>query len=195
MIRPFLALYMGGMGSEDTNFHAEVYRRMGYGQVVEDGPAALPPGTRIRVEELFAKVPARRKFLRSARSEYAACLDVVRRLAMARPDIAVTLETLAEGAKRTVLSLQAGEELATRVARIIAHELKDKDKPSLKAVNVLTAAAPAREPWATPEGIVVATSHDASALDGVTRIEGRLVYLLSLARLLGSDLPGRFEFD
>jgi F420-dependent oxidoreductase-like protein len=36
MIKPFLALYMGGMGSEDTNFHAEVYRRMGYAQVVED---------------------------------------------------------------------------------------------------------------------------------------------------------------
>ncbi|MCV7385566.1 LLM class F420-dependent oxidoreductase [Mycolicibacter longobardus] len=35
-IKPFLALYMGGMGSEDTNFHAEVYRRMGYGQVVDD---------------------------------------------------------------------------------------------------------------------------------------------------------------
>lgn len=36
MIRPFLALYMGGMGSEDTNFHAEVYRRMGYSDVVDD---------------------------------------------------------------------------------------------------------------------------------------------------------------
>ncbi|WP_313673765.1 LLM class F420-dependent oxidoreductase [Mycolicibacterium sp.] len=35
-IKPFLALYMGGMGSEDTNFHAEVYRRMGYAEVVED---------------------------------------------------------------------------------------------------------------------------------------------------------------
>jgi DNA mismatch repair protein MutL len=57
-----------------------------------EGPAALPPGTRIRVEDLFGKVPARRKFLRSARSEYAACLDVVRRLAMARPDVGFTLE-------------------------------------------------------------------------------------------------------
>ena len=27
---------MGGMGSEDTNFHADVYRRMGYAEVVED---------------------------------------------------------------------------------------------------------------------------------------------------------------
>ncbi len=104
----------------------EGWRRVvDHGAVLADEPAALPPGTRVRVEELFAKVPARRKFLRSARSEYAACLDVVRRLAMARPEIAFTLETAGEGAKRTVLSLQAGEELATRVARIIAHELKD----------------------------------------------------------------------
>lgn len=35
-IKPFVALYMGGMGSEDTNFHADVYRRMGYAEVVED---------------------------------------------------------------------------------------------------------------------------------------------------------------
>ncbi|MEB3030389.1 LLM class F420-dependent oxidoreductase [[Mycobacterium] nativiensis] len=35
-IKPYLALYMGGMGSEDTNFHAEVYRRMGYSEVVDD---------------------------------------------------------------------------------------------------------------------------------------------------------------
>ncbi len=105
---------------------AEGWRRIvDHGAVLADEPAALPPGTRVRVEELFAKVPARRKFLRTARSEYAACLDVVRRLAMARADIGFTLETVSDAGKRTVLSLQAGEELATRVARIIAHELKD----------------------------------------------------------------------
>jgi DNA mismatch repair protein MutL len=112
----------------------EGWRRVvDHGALLADEPAALPPGTRVRVEELFAKVPARRKFLRTARSEYAACLDVVRRLAMARPDIAFTLETLSEsggeGGRRTVLNLQAGEELATRVARIIAHELKDNSVP------------------------------------------------------------------
>ncbi|WP_301121705.1 LLM class F420-dependent oxidoreductase [Mycolicibacterium fortuitum] len=36
LMKPHLALYMGGMGSEDTNFHAEVYRRMGYAEVVDD---------------------------------------------------------------------------------------------------------------------------------------------------------------
>jgi F420-dependent oxidoreductase-like protein len=35
-MKPFLALYMGGMGAEDTNFHADVYRRMGYAEVVAD---------------------------------------------------------------------------------------------------------------------------------------------------------------
>ena len=71
-----------------------------------EGPAALPPGTRVRVEDLFDRVPARRKFLRSARTEYAACLDVVKRLAMARPDIGFTLEH--DG--RRVLTVQPAED-------------------------------------------------------------------------------------
>ena len=36
LIKPHLALYMGGMGAEDTNFHADVYRRMGYSDVVDE---------------------------------------------------------------------------------------------------------------------------------------------------------------
>ncbi len=36
LMKPHLALYMGGMGAEDTNFHADVYRRMGYAEVVDD---------------------------------------------------------------------------------------------------------------------------------------------------------------
>ena len=64
---------------------------------------------------------ARRIFLRSERSEYAACLDVVRRLAMARPDVAISLEH----GERRIFSLQAYEPLADRVAGIVARELKD----------------------------------------------------------------------
>lgn len=100
----------------------EGWRRViDHGVVIEEGPAALPPGTRIRVEDLFGKVPARRKFLRSPRSEYAACLDVVRRLAMARPEIGFTLEH--DG--RRVLAVQPGDELARRVAQLIARELAE----------------------------------------------------------------------
>ena len=92
-----------------------------HGVLVEDEPAALPPGTRVRVEQVFAKVPARRKFLRTARSEYGACLDVVRRLAMARPDIGFVLQH----GDRRVLSLAASEAMADRVAQVVARELKD----------------------------------------------------------------------
>src|SRR5690606_15204673 len=67
-------------------------RIVDHGALVSESPAALPPGTRVRVEQLFARIPARRKFLRSERSEYAACLDVVRRLSMARPDIGFDFE-------------------------------------------------------------------------------------------------------
>ena len=79
-----------------------------------DGPAALPPGTRVLVEHLFGKVPARRKFLRSPRAEYGACLDVTRRLAMARPEIGFTLTH--DG--RRVFSLAPGEDRMARVAAL-----------------------------------------------------------------------------
>ena len=96
-------------------------RVVDHGALVSEGPAALPPGTRVRVEQVFARIPARRKFLRTPRSEYAASLDVVRRLAMARPDIGFTLDH----GERRVLGLQPGEALADRVAQIIGRELKD----------------------------------------------------------------------
>lgn len=101
---------------------ADGWRRVvDHGEVAADEPAALPPGTRIRVEQLFARVPARRKFLRSPRSEYAACLDIVRRLAMARPEIGFILEH--DG--RRVLAVQPGEELAARVSRLVARDLAE----------------------------------------------------------------------
>ena len=90
------------------------------GLLVEEGPAALPPGTRVLVEGLFERVPARRKFLRSVRSEYAACLDVVRRLAMARPDIGISVE---HDGRRT-LAVQA-EDQPARVAALTDRMLAD----------------------------------------------------------------------
>jgi len=84
-------------------------------------PFAMPRGTRVEVEGLFARVPARRKFLRSPRAEYAACLDIVRRLAMARSDVAFVLEH--DG--RRVFSLPAGQDREDRVAQLIDRELAD----------------------------------------------------------------------
>jgi len=91
------------------------------GVVTREGPAALPPGTRVIVEDLFGRVPARRKFLRSARAEYAACLDAVRRLAMARPDVAFTLEH--DG--RRALAAALAEDRPARVAALTDRALID----------------------------------------------------------------------
>ncbi|MEA3065526.1 MAG: mismatch repair protein MutL [Sphingomonadales bacterium] len=100
-------------------------RTIDNGRLEGTSPAALPPGTRIRVEQLFAKVPARRKFLRSARSEYAACLDAVKRLAMARPDIGFTLE---HDGRRT-LAVQPGEDRPARVAALTDRALHENSVP------------------------------------------------------------------
>ncbi len=94
-------------------------RTVDNGALAAEGPAALPPGTRVRVEGLFEKVPARRKFLRSTRSEYAACLDVVKRLAMARPEIGFSVEH--DG--RRVLAVQEGMDRIARVAALTDRDL------------------------------------------------------------------------
>ena len=102
--------------------NVEGWRRVvNHGVLTGEGPAALPSGTRVRVENLFGKVPARRKFLRSPRAEYAAALDTIKRLAMARPDIGFTVEH--DG--RRVLSVQPDMERPERVAALTSAELID----------------------------------------------------------------------
>ena len=96
-------------------------RVVDHGTLASEGPAAIPPGTRVRVENLFANIPARRKFLRSARAEYGAALDAVKRLAMARPDIGFVLE---HDGRRT-LSVQGGMSQPERVAALTSAELID----------------------------------------------------------------------
>ena len=54
-------------------------------------PAALSQGTRVEVSDLFYATPARLKFLKTDRTEAEAIREVVRRLAMARPDIAFSM--------------------------------------------------------------------------------------------------------
>ena len=96
-------------------------RIVDHGTLVSEGPAAIPPGTRVRVENLFANIPARRKFLRSARAEYGAALDSVKRLAMARPEIGFVLE---HDGRRT-LSVQGGMTQPERVAALTSADLID----------------------------------------------------------------------
>src|SRR5262249_21500721 len=66
-------------------------------------PAALGQGPRVEVRDLFYATPARLKFLKSDRTEAEAVRDIVRRLAMSRPDVAFTLS----GEERSPLHFSA----------------------------------------------------------------------------------------
>ena len=57
------------------------------GAIKEITPAGCPDGTQISVTKIFAKVPARRKFLKTESTEQGLCLDAITRLALAHPEI------------------------------------------------------------------------------------------------------------
>ena len=82
-------------------------------------PWGGPPGTVIELRDLFFKTPARRRFLRTPRSERAKVEDLIARLGLARLDVDFTL--LAEG--RELLRLPAGESLAARIGRAFGDEV------------------------------------------------------------------------
>jgi DNA mismatch repair protein MutL len=93
--------------------------RVDGGQLSGPSPAGFRSkgqhGTRVEVRELFFATPARLKFLKSARSEDLATLDVIKRLAMSRPDVAFTL--IMDG--RRALELPAeGDMLDARLKRL-----------------------------------------------------------------------------
>jgi DNA mismatch repair protein MutL len=62
------------------------------GELAEAEPAALQQGTRVDVEDLFYNVPARRKFLRTERTEFGLVDQLLRRFALARFDVGFELE-------------------------------------------------------------------------------------------------------
>ena len=88
-------------------------------------PAARARGTRVEAAGLFRAVPARLKFLKSARAEYLAAADMLKRLAMARPAIAFSLE---HDGRRAWASAAASDPLA-RLADVLGAEFADNSVP------------------------------------------------------------------
>ncbi len=103
--------------------------RIDGGRVQGPMPAAFrgrgQHGTRAEVRDLFYATPARLKFLKSSRSEDLAIIDIVKRLAMARPDISFSL--VLDG--RRALDLPAEPDLMDgrlpRLARIMGRDFGD----------------------------------------------------------------------
>lgn len=78
-------------------------------------PSNWESGTRIRVQNLFAKTPARLKFLRGDRAEMMSVVDVVKRLAMARADVGFVLNNK--------WHFHKNEDLMTRIASVMGDDV------------------------------------------------------------------------
>ncbi|WP_286830311.1 MULTISPECIES: DNA mismatch repair endonuclease MutL [Kordiimonas] len=89
-------------------------------------PAALTTGTRIEVRDLFYSTPARLKFMKTARTEYGQAGDVIKRLAMAHPDVAFTLS---DGDRTTFRAPQVtsltGDVRLERLGAILGKEFRE----------------------------------------------------------------------
>ncbi len=93
------------------------------GPAQEVAPAALGGGTVIEVDDLYFNTPARRKFLKSEHTEYAHCEEAVRRIALAHPQVAFSLQHNG----RVTLHLAAGD-ASRRVADILGAEFASQSR-------------------------------------------------------------------
>ncbi|MEO6012149.1 MAG: DNA mismatch repair endonuclease MutL [Devosia sp.] len=88
-------------------------------------PQAMNRGTIVEVRDLFAGVPARLKFLKSDRAEAAAVADVVKRLAMANPQVHFVLD----GSDRSPTNWPGGDELPARVMQVMGADFTENAVP------------------------------------------------------------------
>ncbi|MCK0170799.1 DNA mismatch repair endonuclease MutL [Aliiroseovarius sp. S1123] len=120
--------------SRAQGFDAAVIRVAG-GQMDPVKPAALSGGTVVELRDLFYATPARLKFLRTDRAEAQAISDVVKRLAMAEPQIGFTLRDVSGGGEGRV-TFRADPEtgdmfdaLSGRLATILGRDFAENAIP------------------------------------------------------------------
>jgi DNA mismatch repair protein MutL len=97
-------------GEEDTAWEVEADG----GEISNPRPAAHGRGTTVEVNDLFYNTPARRRFLRTERTEFGHIEKWLRRLALSRPGVAFTLTHN----RRAVLKLPAAHSEEQQLARL-----------------------------------------------------------------------------
>lgn len=85
-------------------------------------PEAGSPGTVIEVRDLFFNTPARRKFLRTAPTEFGQINDTLTRIAMVHPEVAFKLRHN----DRTTFDIPAGQDRAQRCVSLLGKDLDDE---------------------------------------------------------------------
>jgi DNA mismatch repair protein MutL len=143
-----------------------------FGRIVGSQPCARPRGTRVAVHELFSRLPARRKFLRTEATEMRHVLSMLTALAATRPEVAF----IVEHGRRALLHLPPVRELAQRLPDLIgARRARDA-----RRVHVVTAGVEI-------EGFVVPPS---GGREVVLAVNGRVVRDRLLAGVVNRALRG-----
>ncbi|MBS3742749.1 MAG: DNA mismatch repair endonuclease MutL [Wenzhouxiangellaceae bacterium] len=102
------------LGSRTADAESGVRIECDGGKAGQVAPFATPPGTVIEVRDLFFNTPARRKFLKTERTEYNHIDELVKRLALARMDVAFELRHNGKASR----NLPGADDAQARLARV-----------------------------------------------------------------------------
>jgi len=94
------------------------------GEMGEVEPAARAQGTTVTVNELYFNTPARRKFLKTEATEFGHCDEVLRRIALARPDVAFSLRHNGRASRQV-----RAHSLAERAAALLGSDIAEASVP------------------------------------------------------------------
>lgn len=97
-------------------------------------PAPAAPGTLVELADLFFATPARLKFLRGDKAEAQAIGEVIRRLALAAPQVAFRLSDVSGGGERVLFRVEAEagdlfDALARRIAKVLGSDFAENAIP------------------------------------------------------------------
>ncbi len=105
-----------------------------FGRLLDEAPASRPRGTRVAVCDLFLRLPARRKFLRSEATELRHALAALHAIAFARPDIALAVANNG----RTLLDLPPASDFSRRLPDLVGPARARQSTPFSHAHGAIT---------------------------------------------------------
>ena len=111
--------------SSDGSSPEAVRIQVDYGEALSPEPAGRPRGTDVLVQELFARTPARRKFLASPEAEGRAAAAAVTRAALSQPSVAFSLRS----GSREILDAPAAVDRAARILQVFGRETLGELEP------------------------------------------------------------------
>lgn len=115
------------LASRPANNTAGYFVQLVHGALVDEAPIGMPVGTRCQVEQLFSRLPARRKFLKAPATEQRAIIALVSAAALTHPQVGFDLSDNGT----PLLNLPPTNNLLERVSEVLRH-------PSEKYLNIAT---------------------------------------------------------